>query len=185
LDQYFQAYPLDLLVAGASFISFFRSLWLPGRDLNPDKLNQNQLCYHYTTGQGGGKSGRPAGIRTPTSSTKNCCATITPRAYGLNKIYFFPVGQEEDNLKSARSHEKNTCTGLYMLYFKSLMSEQEGKDTHKKSPLEYTFRNTAELTRFVTDTGKILPRKYTGLTAKQQRHVSRVIKQARSMMLMQ
>ena len=24
--------------------------WQPGRDLNPDKLNQNQLCYHYTTG---------------------------------------------------------------------------------------------------------------------------------------
>lgn len=64
------------------------------------------------------------------------------------------------------------------------MSDQEGTETIAKNPSDYTFRNTAELSRFVTDTGKILPRKYTGLTAKQQRHVSRVIKQARSMLLM-
>ena len=25
--------------------------WLPGLDSNQDKLDQNQLCYHYTTGQ--------------------------------------------------------------------------------------------------------------------------------------
>jgi hypothetical protein len=25
--------------------------WLPDEDLNLDKLNQNQLCYHYTIGQ--------------------------------------------------------------------------------------------------------------------------------------
>jgi small subunit ribosomal protein S18 len=37
--------------------------------------------------------------------------------------------------------------------------------------------------RFVTDTGKILPRKYTGLTAKYQRHVTRILKQARNMLL--
>lgn len=64
------------------------------------------------------------------------------------------------------------------------MSEQESNTSQKKCPLDFTFRDTAELSRFVTDTGKILPRKYTGLTSKQQRHVSRVIKQSRSMMLM-
>ena len=26
--------------------------WLPDLDSNQDKLNQNQLCYHYTIGQG-------------------------------------------------------------------------------------------------------------------------------------
>jgi len=64
------------------------------------------------------------------------------------------------------------------------MSENEGTETTVKNPIELTFRDTEELTRFVTDTGKILPRKYTGLTSRQQRHISRVIKQSRSMMLM-
>lgn len=41
-----------------------------------------------------------------------------------------------------------------------------------------------ELSRFVTDTGKILPRRITGLTAVQQRHITRVIKRARNMLLM-
>ena len=36
--------------------------WLPGLDSNQDKLDQNQLCYHYTTGQVGGN---PPGDGTP------------------------------------------------------------------------------------------------------------------------
>ena len=34
-----------------------------------------------TTTKAEGKSGSPAGIRTPTESTKNSCATITPPGY--------------------------------------------------------------------------------------------------------
>jgi small subunit ribosomal protein S18 len=64
------------------------------------------------------------------------------------------------------------------------MSDSEGTESTAKSVNDLTFRDTEELSRFVTDTGKILPRKYTGLTAKQQRHVSRIIKQGRSMLLM-
>ncbi len=64
------------------------------------------------------------------------------------------------------------------------MSDAETNESRAKSPTELTFRDTDQLSRFVTDTGKILPRKYTGLTARQQRHVSRVIKQARSMLLL-
>lgn len=64
------------------------------------------------------------------------------------------------------------------------MSENEGTESTVKNPTDLTFRDTEELSRFVTDTGKILPRKYTGLTSKQQRHISRVIKQSRSMLLM-
>ena len=30
-----------------------RRQWLPGRDSNPDKQNQNLSCYRYTTGQDG------------------------------------------------------------------------------------------------------------------------------------
>ena len=36
------------------------------------------------------------------------------------------------------------------------------------------------MSRFVTDTGKILPRKYTGLCARHQRAITKTIKQARN-----
>ncbi|MEY3530381.1 MAG: Ribosomal protein, partial [Verrucomicrobiota bacterium] len=38
--------------------------------------------------------------------------------------------------------------------------------------------------RYVTETGKILPRKLTGLTARQQRHISKAVKRARNMITM-
>jgi small subunit ribosomal protein S18 len=38
---------------------------------------------------------------------------------------------------------------------------------------------------YVTDTGKILPRKYTGLSAKHQRAVTRTLKRARNLLLAQ
>ncbi len=44
--------------------------------------------------------------------------------------------------------------------------------------------NVELLRRYVTEQGKILPRKYTGLPAPFQRRLSRSIKQARQMLLM-
>jgi len=41
------------------------------------------------------------------------------------------------------------------------------------------------MSRFITDTGKILPRKYTGFSAKQQRKVTKNIKRARKLLTMQ
>jgi small subunit ribosomal protein S18 len=40
------------------------------------------------------------------------------------------------------------------------------------------------LSQYVTGTGRILPRKYTGLSARQQRYITRMIKRARNMLLM-
>jgi small subunit ribosomal protein S18 len=40
------------------------------------------------------------------------------------------------------------------------------------------------MSRWITDTGKILPSKYTGLSSKQQRNVARKIKRARAMLVM-
>lgn len=45
------------------------------------------------------------------------------------------------------------------------------------------FKNTNLLRQFVTDQGRILPRKYTGLPAHYQRRLSRAIKRARQMLL--
>jgi len=46
------------------------------------------------------------------------------------------------------------------------------------------FKNTNLLRTFVTDQGRILPRKYTGLPAHYQRRLNRAIKRARQMLLM-
>lgn len=53
-----------------------------------------------------------------------------------------------------------------------------------KNPLDYDFTDVEQLTKYVTETGKILPRRITGLSAKQQRHITKSIKRSRSMLLM-
>ncbi len=52
-------------------------------------------------------------------------------------------------------------------------------------PLEsLDFKNVNLLKQFVTDAGRILPRKYTGLPARYQRRMARAVKRARQMLLM-
>jgi small subunit ribosomal protein S18 len=46
------------------------------------------------------------------------------------------------------------------------------------------YKNTNLLKQFVTDQGRILPRKYTGLPAHYQRRLNKSIKRARQMLLM-
>lgn len=46
------------------------------------------------------------------------------------------------------------------------------------------FKNTNLLRQFVTDQGRVLPRKYTGLPAHYQRHLTLAIKRARQALLM-
>jgi small subunit ribosomal protein S18 len=58
----------------------------------------------------------------------------------------------------------------------------------KRNPLrdvEYIdYTNTKMLGRFINDQGKILPKRITGITAKQQRAVTKAIKYARHLALM-
>ncbi len=50
--------------------------------------------------------------------------------------------------------------------------------------LEYIdYKDTDLLMRFINEQGKILPRRITGVTAKQQRQLSRAIKRARHLAL--
>lgn len=53
-----------------------------------------------------------------------------------------------------------------------------------RNPMDYTYMDVEQLSRFVTETGKILPRKVTGLSARHQRHVTNLIKRARNMLTM-
>lgn len=49
---------------------------------------------------------------------------------------------------------------------------------------EIDFKDIKLLSRFVTERGRILPRKITGLTAQQQRMVTKAVKRARQMSLL-
>ncbi len=52
------------------------------------------------------------------------------------------------------------------------------------TPAEIPFTNVVlAMNRYVTDTGKILPRKYTHLTARHQRAITKTIKHSRNMLL--
>ena len=67
---------------------------------------------------------------------------------------------------------------------------QTEKRFHRPKPkIDFTvdaldFKNTNLLRQFVTDQGRILPRKYTGLPAHYQRRLTRAIKRARQMLMM-
>ncbi len=64
------------------------------------------------------------------------------------------------------------------------MSTTETKQ-QTPTPAEIPFTTPEVMRSFVTDTGKILPRKYTGLSAKHQRAVTKTIKHSRNMLLAQ
>ena len=63
-----------------------------------------------------------------------------------------------------------------------LLNMSENKE--KISVLNLTWRDTDQLKNFTTETGKILPRKITRLSAKEQRHITQIIKQSRNFLLM-
>jgi small subunit ribosomal protein S18 len=65
----------------------------------------------------------------------------------------------------------------------------ERRPVRPKPKIDFTvealdFKNVNLLKQFVTEQGRILPRKYTGLPAHYQRRLSRAIKRARQMLLM-
>ncbi len=65
----------------------------------------------------------------------------------------------------------------------------ESRTPRPKPKIDFTvdaldYKNTTLLRQFVTDSGRILPRKYTGLPAHYQRRLNRAIKRARQMLLM-
>ncbi len=66
-----------------------------------------------------------------------------------------------------------------------MTTEEQSEPRQSRNMGEMSFRDTEVLQRYVTETGKMLPRRITGLTAKQQRHFSREIKRSRNMLLMQ
>ncbi len=65
----------------------------------------------------------------------------------------------------------------------------EARTPRPKPKIDFTadaldYKNVNLLRQFVTDAGRILPRKYTGLPAHYQRRLTTAIKRARQMLLM-
>ena len=65
----------------------------------------------------------------------------------------------------------------------------ENRTPRPKPKIDFTvdaldYKNVTLLRTFVTDQGRILPRKYTGLPAHYQRRMTTAIKRARQMLLM-
>jgi len=65
------------------------------------------------------------------------------------------------------------------------MSSTTEIKTQTLKPEEIPVTSPQLMSRYITDTGKILPRKYTGMSAKQQRNVTKKIKRARKLLTMQ
>ncbi len=72
---------------------------------------------------------------------------------------------------------------------KERRNRNEVRTPRPKPKIDFTvdaldYKNVTLLRQFVTDAGRILPRKYTGLPAHYQRQLNRSIKRARQMLLM-
>ena len=64
------------------------------------------------------------------------------------------------------------------------MAGRRFRPRKKVDPFVNDYKDIETLKRFVTDRGKILPRRVTGLNAKHQREVTRAIKRARQVALL-
>ena len=67
--------------------------------------------------------------------------------------------------------------------FQAMSTTEKKQQT--PTPAEIPFTTPEVMRHYVTDTGKILPRKYTHLPAKHQRAITKTIKHARNMLLAQ
>ncbi len=64
------------------------------------------------------------------------------------------------------------------------MSSTTETKTRTLRPDEIPMTSPQLMSRYITDTGKLLPKKYTFMSAKQQRKVTKKIKRARNMLVM-
>ena len=68
-----------------------------------------------------------------------------------------------------------------IISFHRPMSENTENEKHSRTPMDLSFMDFEILRRYTSESGKILPRRITGLTPKQQRHIARQVKRARQL----
>lgn len=89
-----------------------------------------------------------------------------------NKICRTPIMEK---IESNRSEKLND---LSVRNDSTSFSAQYGTPG-RAGAVEIDYKNTTLLFRYLTEQGKIIPRRLSGLTAKQQRYMTKAIKQAR------
>jgi small subunit ribosomal protein S18 len=82
-------------------------------------------------------------------------------------------------------HVDNPSLKTTVCHLFSDMSTSEQPTTQSLTPDQIPFTTPLVMRSYVTDTGKILPRKYTHLSAKHQRAITKTIKHSRNMLLAQ
>jgi small subunit ribosomal protein S18 len=93
-------------------------------------------------------------------------------------IYLLDFSQIGNKLNRCQTHSSTySHRGFDMTYFRRRVSPIKPGE-----PIDY--KDVDLLRKFVTERGKILPRRITGLTAKQQRDLTQAIKRARIIALL-
>jgi small subunit ribosomal protein S18 len=100
-------------------------------------------------------------------------------ARNASQFWIFDWGMTTVNQKQKTNNKQQTTVNKQqiMTYFRRRVSPIKPGD-----PIDY--KDVELLKKYVTERGKILPRRITGLTAKQQRDLTRSIKRARIVALM-
>jgi small subunit ribosomal protein S18 len=87
----------------------------------------------------------------------------------------------------ARRPEPETrhAGGLAPLNSNLPVGREKQKRKNRMDGIEYLdYKDSDNINRFINDQGKLLPRRITGVTAKQQRQVTLAVKRARQMALL-
>jgi small subunit ribosomal protein S18 len=85
------------------------------------------------------------------------------------------VGLQQQRQSKRNSHRKSIPVQIPKLGTKNISNQNQPSS---RSIIDY--KNTRLLVKFISPQGKILPRRSTGLTAKQQRVMANAIKRART-----
>lgn len=129
-------------------------------------------------GGGGGyqERGRSRSVGTTDAGTDNFDLKL--KSVSENRLFYPGQTYETDDLAPRLPQ---FSVDMFTTPQKTMRAPMRGRAVDKQLLQTLDFRNARLLTQFVSDTGKILPKRKTGLSSKVQRKMSRVIKLSRVM----
>jgi len=89
--------------------------------------------------------------------------------------------EEVVEVKAEQPANEQPVEREYKKSFKKVQKKKVCAFCVEKTPIDY--KDVARIKRFITENGKILPRRQTGTCAKHQREIANAIKRARYMAL--
>jgi len=105
-----------------------------------------------------------------------------PRADGkVRKTYYPGQDYQPKDLNPHNDKGFDEPRNIARMKFNQLVRQRMRKDPFEEKKFKLPgMRDVATLTRFVTDTGKISPRRRSGVSSQNQRHLKKMIKRART-----